>query len=45
MVGPADIGLLIAVWGTADVAADLNGDGTVDGYDLAYILGNWGPCL
>jgi hypothetical protein len=45
MVGPADIGLLIAVWGTADVAADLNGDGTVDGYDLAYILGNWGACL
>jgi hypothetical protein len=43
-VGPADIGLLIAVWGTADAAADLNGDGTVNGFDLAYILGNWGVC-
>ena len=43
-VGPEDIGLLIAAWNTSDIAADINDDGTVDGYDLAYILGNWGAC-
>ncbi|MBX3354365.1 MAG: hypothetical protein KF724_01550 [Phycisphaeraceae bacterium] len=26
-------------------AADLNGDGHVDGADLALLLGSWGPCL
>ncbi len=25
-------------------AADVNGDGKVDGVDLASVLGNWGPC-
>jgi len=25
-------------------SADLNGDGTVDGADLALLLGSWGPC-
>jgi hypothetical protein len=24
--------------------ADLNGDGHVDGFDLALLLGQWGPC-
>jgi len=26
------------------VPADLNGDGLVDGADLAAVLGNWGTC-
>jgi hypothetical protein len=25
-------------------SADLNGDGDVDGFDLALLLGAWGPC-
>jgi hypothetical protein len=25
-------------------AADTNGDGTVDGIDLATVLGGWGAC-
>jgi hypothetical protein len=25
-------------------AADLNGNGTVDGADLGIMLGAWGPC-
>jgi hypothetical protein len=27
------------------LAADLNGDGDVDGFDLAVLLAAWGPCL
>jgi Dockerin type I domain len=29
---------------TLSVAADLNGDGTVNAADLAILLGAWGPC-
>jgi hypothetical protein len=28
----------------ASVFADLNGDGVVNGFDLALLLGAWGPC-
>lgn len=28
----------------ADFESDLNGDGLVDGHDLAMLLGSWGPC-
>jgi hypothetical protein len=43
---------LLAVGGTAATAyaggetctADLNGDGVVNGEDLAILLGQWGPC-
>lgn len=34
-----DLNTLIGV-----CAADVNGDGTVDGADLAYVLGYWGLC-
>ena len=27
-----------------DALPDINGDGTVDGADLSYILGYWGVC-
>ena len=30
--------------GNAECPQDLDGDGTVDAFDLALLLGNWGPC-
>ena len=47
IVGPPDLGILLAVWGTdgGDIeAADINGDGTVDGIDLGILFSAWGPC-
>ncbi|MCA9283575.1 MAG: hypothetical protein KDA22_00055 [Phycisphaerales bacterium] len=41
LVDGADLGLLLAAWGSSDVLADLNGDGTVDGADLGVLLANW----
>ena len=35
--------VLLAVTGCSN-GADLNGDGFIDGQDLALILGNWGAC-
>ena len=43
-VNSADLGFLIAAWGTNDAGADLNGDGLVDSEDLGLILSNWGSC-
>jgi hypothetical protein len=40
----ADLGLLLAAWGTNDQCADLNHDGIVDGADLGLLLAAWGPC-
>ncbi|MCA9284089.1 MAG: hypothetical protein KDA22_02650 [Phycisphaerales bacterium] len=42
VVDGADLGTLLAAWGTPD--ADLNGDGTTDGADLGILLAAWGPC-
>jgi hypothetical protein len=39
-VNGADLGILLANWGTAG-AGDLNSDGTVDGADLGALLSNW----
>jgi hypothetical protein len=36
----ADLGLLLAGWGTAG-ATDLNGDGTTNGADLGLLLAGW----
>jgi hypothetical protein len=44
IVGGADLGLLLAVWGTDDPAADLSGDGTIGGADLGLLAAAWGPC-
>ncbi|MDA7668699.1 hypothetical protein OAG01_00660 [bacterium] len=47
VVGPPDLGILLAVWGTDGggiVAADINGDGTVNASDLGLLLGAWGVC-
>jgi hypothetical protein len=35
---------VLAAWGTANAAADLNGDGTVNGADLGELLSAWGTC-
>ena len=40
----ADLGLMLAAWGTPSAMADLNGDGTVNGADLGELLSAWGPC-
>ena len=41
LVNGADLGLMIAVWGTSDSSADLNGDGSVDGGDLGLLIAYW----
>ncbi|MCP4837916.1 MAG: hypothetical protein GY894_00950 [Planctomycetes bacterium] len=46
VVGPPDLGILLAVWGTDGTpnGADINGDGTVNASDLGPLLGAWGAC-
>jgi len=42
VVDGADLGALLAQWGTCDgCSGDLNGDGVVDGADLGILLANW----
>jgi hypothetical protein len=38
---------MLAAWGPVldHPAADLNGDGLVDGADLGLMLSAWGPCI
>jgi hypothetical protein len=36
--------ITVAPGGDKTNPADLDGDGAVDGFDLALLLGNWGPC-
>ena len=38
----ADLGALLAAWGSNDPDADINGNGIVDGGDLGSLLANWG---
>ncbi len=42
LVNGADVGMLLAAWGTADPNADLDGSGLVDGADIGIMLANWG---
>jgi hypothetical protein len=37
----ADLGILLALWGTAGPQGDFNADGSVDGADLGQLLGQW----
>ena len=39
-VNGADLGLLLAAWGTD--GGDFNGDGTTNGADLGLLLAAWG---
>lgn len=41
IVGPSDLALLLAAWGSTDQQADVNGDGIVNASDLAALLGAW----
>jgi hypothetical protein len=41
----ADLGLLLANWGTSTPLYDLNDDGNVDGADLGLFLAAWGGCV
>ena len=41
-VGGADLGALLAAWGTAD--GDINDSGDTDGADLGVMLAAWGSC-
>jgi len=43
-VDTADLGALIAVFGTMNNHIDLNGDGLVDTADLGILIANFGPC-
>ncbi|MCP4833174.1 MAG: hypothetical protein GY895_00275 [Phycisphaera sp.] len=44
-VNGADLGLMIAVWGSCgDCPEDLNGDGAVNGADLGLMIAGWGVC-
>ena len=38
---PEDLSELLSAWGEIDSVWDLNLDGTVDGSDLVYAIGNW----
>ncbi|MFO0873876.1 MAG: DUF642 domain-containing protein [Phycisphaerales bacterium] len=40
-VDGADLGILLAAWGSFDPIADLNHDGVVDGADLGLLLSAW----
>jgi len=43
-VGGADLGVLLAAWGTGDQLPDLDESGIVDGADLGVLLAAWGSC-
>jgi len=47
LVNSADLGLLLASWGSTDPAFDrfdLDGDGTIGQADLGVLLAQWGSC-
>lgn len=44
IVSGADLGALLAAWGTHGTPADINNSGAVDGADLGALLAAWGPC-
>jgi hypothetical protein len=44
VVDAEDLSVVLAAWGQAGGAADVNLDGAVNGYDVAVVLGAWGPC-
>ncbi len=42
-VDGADLGALLAAWGSPDQDADLKDDGIVNGADLGVLLSFWTP--
>jgi formylglycine-generating enzyme required for sulfatase activity len=48
MVNGADLGLVLAAWGSDgsdEPGSDINADGLVNGADLAFVIGAFGPCI
>jgi hypothetical protein len=45
VVDTADLGILIAAFGSSDPIADINGDGTVDTADLGILIAAFGSML
>ena len=43
IVDGADLGRMLALWGTSNPSGDLDANGTVDGGDLGLLLAQWGP--
>jgi hypothetical protein len=43
-VDGADLGIMVAWFGSGGVPGDLNADGQVDGADVGLFLGQWGDC-
>ena len=43
-VNSGDLAVLLALWGSSDSRADLDGSGTVGSGDLAVLLAAWGAC-
>lgn len=43
-VDAADLGMLLAAWGTNETIADLDNDGVVGTSDLAALFAAWGGC-
>jgi hypothetical protein len=41
VVNAADLGVLLAAWGSSLDIADINDDGIVDGNDLGLVLSSW----
>jgi len=42
-IGPQDVAMLLAAWGTDEFQYDLDMDGIVGSGDLAMLLGGWNP--
>lgn len=45
VVDLADVSAILLDWNTSSPAADLNGDGIVNGVDITFVLNNFGSCL
>jgi hypothetical protein len=43
-IGGEDLGIMLASWGSEDMAGDLNVDRIIDGADLGILLSRWGAC-
>lgn len=41
VVNAADLGVMLAAWGSSLASADINDDGIVDGNDLGLLLSSW----
>jgi hypothetical protein len=45
IVDGSDLGLVLALWGSGNQLADIDGSGLVNGGDLGLLLAHWGSCV